>query len=316
MTQTVTILGINGHVGHAAAQAFAAAGWRVIGFGRSNKRPLAGVEFMAGDAADGDALKAATQDADVVFNGLNLPYDKWYGGAAEKQLGRVIDALSDTGKTLLFPGNIYNYSARERVITPQTRQVPQTERGAIRVRMEDALRDAAQDGAFQVIILRAGDFYGPSSSNDWFDLMILREVAKRKVALSADRSVTHAWAYLPDLSRAFVALAQERAELGAFETFHFAGHAVSADRMFAAIQRAAPMRLRQVAFPWAMISAMGLVMPLMREIVKMRYLWENEMVLRDTRLDTLLGPDFGTPFETAVGETVRPFFAPRTSMAA
>ena len=54
---------------------------------------------------------------------------------------------------------------------------------------------------------------------------------------------------------------------------------------------------------------MGLVDPLMREVGKMRYLWENPMELKDDRLDAILGPDFGTPFEEAVAATVAPFFA-------
>ena len=33
----VTILGINGHIGHHAAKAFVAAGWQVTGLGRSSR---------------------------------------------------------------------------------------------------------------------------------------------------------------------------------------------------------------------------------------------------------------------------------------
>jgi hypothetical protein len=47
----------------------------------------------------------------------------------------------------------------------------------------------------------------------------------------------------------------------------------------------------------------------MREVNKMRYLWQNPMRLRDDRLDALLGPDFTTPFEEAIAATVTPFFA-------
>ena len=42
----------------------------------------------------------------------------------------------------------------------------------------------------------------------------------------------------------------------------------------------------------------------MREVVKMRYLWNNPMELVDPRLERLLGPDFGTPLDTAIAATV------------
>jgi hypothetical protein len=56
--------------------------------------------------------------------------------------------------------------------------------------------------------------------------------------------------------------------------------------------------------PWWMLKAMGLVNPVMRDIVEMRYLWTNEMELVDPRLDALLGPNATTPFEIAVAQTV------------
>jgi hypothetical protein len=58
-----------------------------------------------------------------------------------------------------------------------------------------------------------------------------------------------------------------------------------------------------------MLRLLGLFMPVIREVVKMRYLWENPMQLEDTRLDALLEPGFGTPFAEAVAATVAPFFA-------
>lgn len=303
----VLIIGINGHVGHAAAQAFVDAGWSVTGFGRSNRQPIAGVTFVRGDADDVGALKAAIAEADVVFNGLNLPYDKWFDGRAEAQLSRVIEAMGSSGKTMLFPGNVYNYAASQELVTPDAPERPERPRGQIRVRMEAMLKAAAARGAFQTIVLRAGDFFGPKSHNDWHDLLILREADKGRVALAA-HEIAHSWAYLPDLGRAFVRLAEMRGNLAGYEAFHFAGHFVTAGQMFDAIQAVAPSKLERVRTPWLMLSAVGLAVPLMRELVKMRYLWDNPMRLADPRLDAILGPDFGTPFEVAVAATVEKFF--------
>jgi nucleoside-diphosphate-sugar epimerase len=306
-TKTIAILGINGHLGHSLALAALRAGWRVIGFGRSNKHPLPGVEFVAGDANSVADLARATREAAVVLNALNLPYHKWGDGAAEALLERVLSAA--VGKTLLFPGNIYNYRATDRVITPDLRQDPETERGAIRVRMEHQLAAAAGQGKLQVIILRAGNFYGSELPGGWFDQLLLREAAKHRVALNPAHSVKNAWAYLPDLVQAFVALAEERTSFGAFENFHFAGHLVSADETFAAMQRAVPHELERVGYPWLLLRVMGLFMPTLRGLVQMRYLWENELGLSDRRLEALLGQHPGTPFEEAIATTVAHHFA-------
>ncbi|MGB3337786.1 MAG: NAD-dependent epimerase/dehydratase family protein [Devosia sp.] len=304
---SVTVLGINGHIGHHAARAFRQAGFDVAGFGRSNRHPLAGVAFIKGDAASLDDLKAAIAGADIVVNALNLPYDKWDKGRAEAQLAMVIAAMGDSGKTLMFPGNIYNYAASDRRMAPSTPQRPQTPRGAIRVRQEEMLAAGSKAGKFQTIIVRAGDFYAPDNVGDWFDQAMMMEARKGKIYHMADLKIGHAWAYLPDLGRAFAVLGEKRGEFGAFETFHFAGHYVTHGALMDAIVKASPVPLKVAPLPWIILQAMGLANGVMREVVKMRYLWNNPMELVDPRLDVILGADFGTPFEEAVAATVKPF---------
>lgn len=311
-----TILGINGHVGHHAAKAFVAAGWEVTGFGRSNRHPVDGVRFVAGDATNLSDLKRAVGDSDVVVNALNLPYPDWDKGRYEALTATVIEALGTSRRTLLFPGNIYGYATNDRVLTPDLPQEPPTPRGEIRKRIETMYRVAAERGDVQVLILRAGDFFGPESRGDWFDLAVLREAHKGKAAVLGAKGVGHAWAYLPDMGRAFEVLAGRRDELAAFENFHFAGHFVTPEQMAAALVAAAPVPLKVSHFPWVLMTLMGLASPLMREVAKMGYLWQHPMALSDPRLDALLGAGFGTPFDEAVAATIEPFFAKRVEQAA
>lgn len=312
---TITILGINGHIGHATARAFVARGWYVIGFGRTNRHPIAGVEFFKGDADNVGDMAAAIARADVVFNGLNLPYHLWGNGAAEALMARVIEAMGTGGKTLLFPGNIYNYAPDSRVITTSMAQVPPTERGQIRVAMERQIAEAARRGDIQAVILRAGNFYGSAFGGDFFDLLILREASKNRVCLNPASTVPNAWAYLPDLAEAFAVLTEHRSSFAPFENFHFKGHLRTADQTFAALQAATGQNLTRTTYPWLLFRAMGLFMPMIRGLVEMRYLWDNELGLEDPRLDALLGPDFGTPYEVAMAEVARTFFGARQKAA-
>lgn len=312
----VTVLGSNGHLGNAAMVAFQQAGWTVKGLGRSNRRPVPGTQFIAGDADDIAVVRAAIADADVVVHGLHLRYDRWGNGRAEAQLQVVLDAMKGSGKTLLFPGTIYNYRAGDRMVGPDLRQEAEAPRGAIRIRLEQMLAKAAREDGFQVIILRGGDFFGPGGRGEWFQAAMLMDHAKGKVYHMGDLDLRHSWAYLPDLSRAFVALAEQRASLAPFENFHFAGHFVSHGQIMAAIRYAAPKPLEPAPLPWWMLRAVGLVNPVMRDIYRMRYLWLNEMELVDKRLDALLGEGFVTPFEQAVAATVTELLGERGKVAA
>lgn len=309
ITKTVTILGINGHIGNAAARAFVAAGWQVTGFGRSNKQPVQGVRFVQGDANNVEDMRRAIGDSEVVLNGLHLPYHQWTEGRMEALHTRILLAMGKTGRTMLFPGTIYNYAASDRFVTPDLPQRPEKERGEIRKRSEALLQAASQRGDIQAIVLRAGDFFGPGTTGDWFDQGVFREARKGKISLMGTPGVAHSWAYLPDLARAFEKLAWHRRELAAFENFHFAGNFVTPEQMGAAIVAAAPVPLKVSYFPRILFTLMGITDPIMRDIARMGYLWSNPMELKDVRLDALLGPNFGTPFEAAIATSIAPFFA-------
>lgn len=311
----VVILGVNGHIGQATARAFVTAGWDVTGMARTDKRRLPGVKFVQGDAESVADMRAAIGDIEVVVNALNLPYASWDEGRKEAQMARVLEAMGPSGKTMLFPGNIYNYAATDRVVTPDLPQRPQTPRGEIRMRIERMFEAAAARGDLQVIVLRAGDFYSPDCDGDWFEYVLLREAAKGRIATMGLPGVGHSWAYLPDLARAFESLAAVRSSLGAFENFHFAGHFVTGDEMGAAIAKAAPVPMRTTRFPLWLLKVAGLFDPMMREIGKMDYIWRNPMELRDERLDALLGPRFATRFEDAVAATVTRFFPVESATA-
>ena len=304
----VTVLGISGHIGHAVAKAFVAAGWDVTGMGRSNKHPIPGVRFVQGDSDSVEQMRAAIGDSDVVMNALNMRYDLWFEGRMEAQMARVVEAKGKTGKTMLFPGNTYNFARTDRVLRPDTPQHPETVRGQLRVRVESALQAAADGGDVQVLILRAGEFYGPGSSGDWFDQIMFRELKSGVVRTAGYAGVAHAWAYLPDLARAFEALASVRSTLKGFDRFHFAGHYVAPAQMKAAIENVAPSGVKVKPFAMSLLTIIGWFDPIIREVAKMRYIWKNPMELRDDRLEEILGKGFNTPFADAVATTVKPFF--------
>lgn len=307
MAHTVTVLGFNGRVGQAVARAFVAAGWNVLGMGRHNSAGLTGVTFIHGDASKPEDVRLATKDADVVVNALNPKYDKWDKGRYEALTVSVIEGLKGSGKTMLYVGNIYNYGADVTELTPDTPQIPAQDKGAIRVRIEKMLRDAAARGDFRLHIVRAPDFYGPGASETYFDLAILSRLKSGIILYPGTLSKGHSWAYLPDLGRAFVKVAEAGDSLGQYENFHFAGHFASGTRMIELVRKELPQEMKVKIMPWGMMRVLGLFMPVMRELVKMRYLWEVPHRLVDPRLDTILGADFGTPIEEAVRLTVQSY---------
>lgn len=289
--KTVIVLGAAGRIGDAAAQAFLAAGWRVKGLARNAKTTQLspGIEPVQGDAFDQAALIAACEGADVIVNALNPLYTEWADKVMPMALN-VVAAAEAVGATHMLPGNVYNFGYAIPVgATEETPEIPSTEKAEIRIAMEGLFREAALHRGVRTIVLRAGDFYGGSKPGSWLDLIILAKLYKNVFTWGGPMDIPHAFAYLPDLGRAFVALAEKREGLAPFERFHFAGHTLSGAEMKAAAEDAVGRRLAARTIPWIALRAAGLFSPMMREVSRMSYLWRTPHSLDGAKLERTVG---------------------------
>jgi nucleoside-diphosphate-sugar epimerase len=184
--------------------------------------------------------------------------------------------------------------------------------------MEEALREAAR-GGLRTAIVRAGDFYGGPGRGAWFDLIMVKSLPQGKVVYPGRTDAVHAWAYLPDLARAFALVAARRAALAPYEVLHYPGHAVDGATLLRGIERAARrtgvlpsgVRLRRGGMPWGLLKVGGLVVPMWRELAEMRYLWDVPHRLSGDRLSQLLETVPATPLEVALEATLVELFSDR-----
>jgi nucleoside-diphosphate-sugar epimerase len=303
---TVLVLGANGRFGQAAVAAFADAGWRVLAQARrAPTRALPpGARHLEVALSDSDAMVAQAAGARVVVYALNPPYTRWQQEVLP--LARQgMDVAQRLGATFMLPGNVYNFGqAMPAVLRPDTPQQPSTMKGRIRCALEAEMRSRAALGQ-RCVVIRAGDFFG-GGSGSWFDLAITKSLAQGKLVYPGPLEVAHAWAYLPDLARAFVAAASRDA-LPPFANLHFAGYTLSGAQLLAGVQHAAaalglqPAKgWRQGGLPWALMRAGGLVVPMWREVVEMAYLWRVPHALDGSALAAALGPVPATPIDAAL----------------
>ncbi len=313
---TVLILGANGRFGLAATQAFAAADWHVIAHVRRDaaaaipdgaeliRAPLAA---LAEALADRPAPRAMPS---VVVHGINPVYTRWDEEALPAARAGM-DLAERLGARFMLPGNVYNYGAAMPArIHESTPQRPSTAKGRLRVEMESELARRAGAGRLRSTVITAGDFFG-AGSGSWFDQAVVKSIAAGKLVYPGDSKLVHAWAYLPDLTRAFVAVASLD-DLAPFERFTFAGHSVTGDDFLAAVERAAAARglapptrrWRRGTLPWPMIRVLGLVVPIWRELARMAYLWRVPHALDGARLAARCSSLTTTPLEAAIAASL------------
>lgn len=320
MSKVALILGANGRLGQVLVSAFLADGWRVLGQVRRAPARAAepGLEWLQSPLDDPAGLAEAARAADVVVHAANPAYARWQAEAMP--LARqAMETARRLGAVLVFPGNVYNFGAQmpER-LTEATPQHPTTRKGRVRVEIEAAMREAARSG-LRVVVIRAGDFFGGPGRGAWFDQVIAKSLRQGKLVYPGRTDIVHAWAYLPDLARAFVQVAERRAELAVFETLHFPGHSPSGRELLDCMERsarrigvlAAGAGVQRGGMAWTFLRLAGLVVPMFRELAEMRYLWYVPHRLAGERLTALLGTVPATPIDEAMETALHEMFRPQ-----
>ncbi|MGK5072278.1 NAD-dependent epimerase/dehydratase family protein [Janthinobacterium sp. ZB1P44] len=311
-TKTALVLGATGGIGGEMVRQLLAAGWRVRALtrGETPSPRSDNIEWLRGDALARADVLAAAKGCAVIVHAVNPPGYRHWGRLVLPMLDNTIAAAMAEGATIVLPGTVYNFGPDAfPVLAEDAPQHPLTRKGAIRVELEARLERASTQGA-RVLIVRAGDFFGPRAGNNWFSQGLVKPGhSVRSVLYPGAPGVGHQWSYLPDVARTMVQLLAMRATLPAFARFHMAGHWDHDGRqMTGAIVRVvaqatgtAPAIRR---FPWWLVALASPFVATLREMREMRYLWQTPLSLDNARLLALLGQEPHTPLDEAVRATL------------
>ena len=310
--RTVLVLGATGGIGGEIARQMRDAGWEV----RALKRGVQGaprkegISWVAGDSMNRTDVRAAAQGASVIVHAVNPPGYRNWAKLVLPMVDNTIAAARDVGATIVLPGTIYNYGPDAfPILRESSPQHPVTRKGAIRVEMERRLENYARGGG-RVLIVRAGDFFGPKAGNSWFGQGLIKAGSPvRTVSRPGDVGVGHEWSYLPDVARTVVELLEKGDSLEPFATFHMAGHwdadgSLMTDAIRRVVARRTGIEPRVAAFPWWLLTLAAPFVTTFREMREMRYLWRNPLRMDNARLVAVLGREPYTPLEVALEATL------------
>ncbi|MFZ2990649.1 NAD-dependent epimerase/dehydratase family protein [Ideonella sp.] len=310
---TALVLGATGGIGGEVARQLRDAGWEVHAMQR--QRPATptlsdGIHWHRGDAMSAADVAAAAQGCSVIVHAVNPPgYQRW-AELVLPMMDNTLAAARAQGATVVLPGTIYNYGPDAfPVLHEDAAQRPLTRKGIIRVEMERRLQAATAQGC-RAIVVRAGDFFGPQSGNNWFSQGLIKPgQAVKTVQLPGQPGVGHQWSYLPDVARTMVQLLARRHTLPAFASLHMAGHwDEDGQQMAQAIARVVARRTgstpRLRAFPWWLLALASPFVTTLRELREMRYLWTTPIRMDNSRLRASLTEEPHTPLDEAVEATL------------
>ncbi|MEM9435882.1 MAG: epimerase [Pseudomonadota bacterium] len=283
MEKIVLILGGSGRFGRHATRAFESAGWTVRQFNRTTEN-----------------LWDAAWGARIIVNAWNMRPGRWQAEALEAHQ-QVIEVAKASGATVIIPGNVYNFGSKmPPLLQASTPHNADTLYGRVRVAIEASYRASG----VQTIVLRAGDFLDDAASGNWFDRVMAKTLAKSVLTYPGPLDIPHAWAFLPDMARAAVALAERREQLPTFADIPYAGLTLTGEEMAASLSRVTGRQVTAKRMSWLPIQAARPFWDVARYAVTMRYLWAVPHALDAAPLKELLPEHHDSSAEAALAAAI------------
>jgi nucleoside-diphosphate-sugar epimerase len=298
------VLGASGGTGRAIVDELVRQGRRVRAVSRGAIEGLpAGVEHVRADVSEPDQAARAVAGASVVYHAAQPPYDRWDGNF-ERLNAAIADATAAAGARLVFADNLYMYGPGASPMTETTPQRATDRKGALRMRLAADLLARHERGELEVAIGRSSDYFGPHGENTGPGERVFGAAIRGRAAGVVGRlDVPHSFSYLPDLARAMVILGDRDEAAG--RVWHLpVTDPLTMRELLARVYEAAgtPVRI-QLAGP-LMVRAIGLFVPVMREIGVVLYQWSEPWVSDWSAFEAAFGPFERTPLDEAIATTL------------
>lgn len=309
MSDVHVVLGATGGAGAAIIRALHQAGLDSRAVNRSGSAAVPeGVQRLAADITDADAVKKAVHGAAVVYMAAQPEYTRW-PQEFPTMLDTVIAATGSAGAKLVMVDNLYGYGPVEGSMTEDTPEHARDTKGVVRVAMTTRLLRAHQTGEVRLTIGRASDYFGPGVLGSSIMALALEPLTKAGAAIKwAGRSdVAHSVAYVPDIARAFVTLGtDDRADGQIWHLPHAPAPTGEAfltmvNDAYAALTNNTPRKNGRIGTTMLRLAAPFHAMS--KEMLGIAYQYTQPYVVDDSRFRSTFDDDH-TPLPQAVAATV------------
>jgi nucleoside-diphosphate-sugar epimerase len=289
MSQNLHLVVGSGPIGSAVVRQLVAEGERVRVVTRSGsglQHEL--VERVAADAADAARMASLATGATVLYNCVNPDYTQW-ATDWPPVAASLLNAAATSGAVLATCSNVYGYGPVSRPMTEDLPLAATSVKGQVRARMWlDALA-AHEAGRVRVTEARGSDYIGPDAESHLGPRVMPKLMAGKKIGVMGSADKQHTWTYTEDMAATLIAIGNDERAWGR------AWHVPSA---LTCTQREALTRIAELAgAPTArvgtvspvMLRALGLVVPILRELPEVAYQVEETFVLDSSAAQRELG---------------------------
>ncbi len=262
--------------------------------------------FHEGDVFDEESILEAARGCQLIYHAVSFPLHQMDPNS-RIAMQTVLSVAKKVGAAVVFPGNVWGLGKQHDTrLSEDAEMQAESKKGRLRIELEGMLEEAAKRGDSRALILRAGDFFGPTVRNTGHDAIFGNAMAGKPMIALGSLDAPHQWAFLPDLARVCLKMSDAIERLSPFETIHFAGHEFASQQAFfdKVIECAEDPALKIKKMSWLTIRGASIANKQMRELLELRHLWDKGVLLDDTRLRRVWPKFQLTPIDSAIAQTL------------
>ena len=299
-TEGVHVVFGAGQVGSHLAESLLRSGAKVRVAKRSSTGIPDGAGPALGDATDPAFCKGAVADAQVVYNCLNPTYStRVWEEVLPKYLENLIAAAGSVGARLVVLENLYMMGVGDGgPINEDTPVNPRSRKGEVRARLAEALFAAHQRGDVRAVAGRASDFYGPRGVGTHFaDRFWVPALADKPAEFLPNPDNPHTYHFIPDVAEGLKQLGAGPDEVLGRPWMLPCAPAETSRALVDRFARVLGKNIALRGMPKIALKAIGLFVPIVREVGEMLHQWEAPFEVDDARFRAEFGVSATDPDE-------------------
>ena len=245
-----------------------------------------GIETLHGDAGEPAFAAEATSGSSAIYHCMNPAYfSKEWARELPRYAGALVAAAGRAKARLVVLDNLYMLGRPGgRPLDEDSPIAPCSRKGEIRAQVNEQLMAAHARGDARVVVGRASDFYGPGGTGTYFGDEFWPKALSAGTPLGLMRLDTpHTYHYTLDVAAGLAALGEAPDDVAGRWWMLPAAPAESSLAMLARLSRALGRELKLRNMPPLVLSALGLFVPILRELREMGYQWDEPFVVNDAR---------------------------------
>ncbi|MGG0412404.1 SDR family NAD(P)-dependent oxidoreductase [Peribacillus simplex] len=305
------VLGATGGSGQVIVSELLSRGKEVIAFGRSESKleqlmkehdHSQQLTYRIGDIFDYKTIVEAAEDAEVIFQCANVPYQEM--ALRLLSLGEsVMKAADILGKKIVIVDGIYVYGHQVAKGDENHPKQPHTKKGKIRVEFEKLIFSQKWKNA-KALIVRLPDYYGATSQNSYLQPTLNGLAANKMTVFIGDLKTPREYVYLPDAAKMIVEIAEKDDSYG--EDWNIPGSGlISGNEIIQIARQLTGQKKMVLPLTKNIIQILGIFNPFMKEVVEIMYLTKEGFILDGEKYENRIGSIPKTPYKEGMEETLR-----------